>query len=73
MSHNIKAELEYFFENKRKYIDFKKKNTKFRKEGGRYREYCKVYLFLYLIGSQSDERKKKAKVVFEEIMAENIL
>ena len=52
MSHNIKAELEYFLENKRKYIDFKKKNTKFRKEDRRYREYCKVYLYLYLIGSQ---------------------
>lgn len=53
MSHNIKVELEYFFEKKkRKYIDFKKENTKFRKEGRRYREYYKVYIYLYLIGSQ---------------------
>lgn len=72
MSHNIKVELEYFFEKKRKYIDFKKENTKFRKEGRRYREYYKVYLYLYLIGSQR-WWEKKAKVVFEEIMAENIL
>lgn len=61
MSHNIKVELEYFFEKKRKYIDFKKENTKFRKEGRRYREYYKVYIYLYLIGSQRWWEKEKGK------------
>ena len=32
MSHNIKAELEYFFEKKRKYIDFKKETQNSEKK-----------------------------------------